>query len=232
MSKLKVDKLRSGLLRSQNKPDVTPLVNNGYVSHIDYSKYEDITAEEIEFLKSKEGELSHSRDQINKNLAVQSKLFYEIREKLSKDRLFKEWFTDLGYSKTYVYRVIDTYRLFIEYNSDRVFNLSTRVIAEMKKFDNEEVIEIINSDNPTKQIQILKKEKEELEKEKIEELEIIESLEFLTNNLSDKKEKLEEKIENYKEIKNSYIKIKDEIKELKDSISELKKKIKQKNSKN
>ena len=206
---------------------VVPKVQNQMVSKIDYSKY-NLDEETTEFLQEREFLLTHTSKEISKNLAEQSKAFYEAQQKLSEkqggDGTFTEWYTDLGFSRQYVYRAVNAYTMFLSYNVEKIFELPLRVREELYKkreeLDDAEVIEIISDEKPQERLK--KIEKAKIEQEEIEKYKDIETdltryqveLKIQKGLIYDKKIELEKAKEEYDKIKRELQKLKETEKEL------------------
>lgn len=230
----KFNKLKSiSEKRNSEKVDiVVPKVQTEIITKVDYTKF-NLDDDTILFLKEKEAILNHSSKQISKNLAEQSKAFYEAQQMLSKqqdgDGTFMVWIEDLGFSRPYVYRAINAYSMFLSYNTEKIFELPLRVREELYKkrdeFDEAEVIEIISDDKPQnklKEIEKAKTEKEELDKYK----DIDNDLEKYQIELKEQKNLIYDKKIELEKIKEQYDKLKNELKELKEVEKELMVKIK------
>ena len=231
----KFDKLKNASEKRNSERTVdivVPKVNTDVISAIDYNKF-NLDNETILFLKEKEAILNHSSKQISKNLAEQSKAFYEVQQMLSEkqggDGTFTEWYTELGFSRQYVYRTINAYSMFLSYNNERIFELPVRVREELYKkkdeFDEAEVIEIISDNKPQnklKEIEKAKTEKEEFERYK----DIDSDLEKYQLELKEQKNLIYDKKIEIEKIKEQYDKLKNELKELKETEKELIVKIK------
>ena len=206
---------------------VVPKVQNQMVSKIDYSKY-NLDQETTDFLQEREFLLVHTTKEISKNLAEQSKAFYEVQQKLSQkengDGTFTEWTSELGFSRAYVYRAINAYSMFLSYNTEKIFELPLRVREELYKkrneFDEAEVIEIISDEKPQerlKEIEKAKVEQEEIEKYKDIETDLTRyqvELKIQKGLIYDKKIELEKAKEEYDKIKRELQKLKETEKEL------------------
>ena len=211
---------------------IVPKVQNEIVTKIDYAKF-NLDDETVFYLKEREVILNHSSKQISKNLAEQSKAFYEAQQMLSErqggDGTFIEWYTELGFSRQYVYRAVNAYSMFLSYNSEKIFELPVRVREELYKRKDEleeaEVIEIISDEKPQnklKEIEKAKTEKEELEKYK----DIDNDLDKYQLELKEQKNLIYDKKIELEKVKEQYDKLKKELQELKETEKELMVKIK------
>lgn len=227
MGKLNKLKERRKQINSNEENIIVPKVQNQIVSKIDYSKY-NLDEETTEFLLEREFLLTHTSKEISKNLAEQSKAFYEAQQKLSEkqggDGTFMEWIEDLGYSRPYVYRAINAYDMFLSYNTEKIFELPARVRQELYKkrdeLDEAVVIEIISDDEPQKklkEIEKVKTQQEELEKYKGIDTDLKRyqvELKIQKGLIYDKKIELEKAKEEYDKLKRELQKLKETEKEL------------------
>lgn len=227
MGKLNKLKERRKQINSNEENIIVPKVQNQIVSKIDYSKY-NLDEETTEFLLEREFLLTHTSKEISKNLAEQSKAFYEAQQKLSEkqggDGTFMEWIEDLGYSRPYVYRAINAYDMFLSYNTEKIFELPARVRQELYKkrdeLDEAVVIEIISDDEPQKKLKEIEKVKiqqEELEKYKGIDTDLKRyqvELKIQKGLIYDKKIELEKAKEEYDKLKRELQKLKETEKEL------------------
>lgn len=156
------------------------------------------------------------------HLLIVSKALYEAQKIFAKNKSgkFQEWYNNLNLEKTYVYRLLQKYELFLTYQKKEVMNLPVRVATTLasKKtdFEDAEIIEIIEAEKPSevlKKIQKIKQlENEELRiltKEDEKKLEEIKNKKFI---LKQQKEQLLFKIKNIEE---EISKLKDEEKKIK-----------------
>lgn len=230
----KLDKLkeRRRQINSNEENIVVPKVQNQMISKINYSKY-NLDEETTEFLLEREFLLTHTSKEISKNLAEQSKAFYEAQQKLSErqggDGTFIEWYTDLGFSRQYVYRAINAYTMFLSYNTEKIFELSARIREELYKkrneFDDAEIIEIISNEKPQERLKEIEKHK--IEQEEFDRYKDIDNdLKHYQLELKEQKNLIYDKKIEIEKIKEQYDKLKNELKELKEKEKELIVKIK------
>ena len=218
--------------REEKEDRIVPQVRTVIDSKLDYEKY-NLDNETVEYLKEREYLLVHTTKEISKNLAEQSKAFYEVQQKLSQkengEGTFTEWTAELGFSRAYVYRAINAYSMFLSYNTEKIFELPLRVREELYKkrneFDEAEVIEIISDEKPQdklKEIEKAKIEQEEIEKYK----DIDNDLKRYQVELKIQKGLIYDKKIELEKIKEEYDKLKRELQKLKETEKELAVKIK------
>lgn len=228
MGKLNKLKSKRQQIESQNVDIIVPKVSNQVVSKIDYTKYE-LNDNVIEELKEKEYILVHSLEEIKKNFAEQSKTFYEAQQiftSSSNEQNFNEWFLELGFKKTYVYQAINIYKLYLNYNIERIFDLPKEITYQLSKkqddFNKEEIIEILENEKPSEKLKEINKIKEEGKQPKYE----VDLSNFKVMELKEKKKELKN-IKLSRKLKiEELARKKDDLKELKEEIEKLKEEIK------
>lgn len=219
MGKSKLDKLRNNAVFKSNS--TVPTIKK-YDTIIDYDKYTELKKEDKESLIEREMILKHTSLEIKKNLAEQSKAFYEanqifVKNKDKDGKTFKEWYTELGFEKTYVYRCLQAYQVVLQFKKEKIYELPVRArVALYKNKDilNEEDIDlVINDENPINKIKEI-----QLKKEKELELQSLEK----NINLAEYKIKLKncnidiaDKKSEYEKVKVMYLKLKKELNDLK-----------------
>lgn len=168
--------------------------------NFNYEEYNVKDTKIINSLVEKEENIQRQMKQIVRLSIDMAKNLYEAREELAsyKSGTFYAWFESLGLNKDFVYRAINRYELFLETKNPRVMDLSKRAIEFIKKnkdvVEVEEIEEIINSENPTEKIKEIKN-KDVPEKIEIEEIETIESLEKKEEKIKSKIEKTQKLLE-------------------------------------
>jgi len=116
--------------------------------------------------------------QIQRNTIELGKILYETQELLAnnKNGAFNGWFLNLGLKKDFVYREIQRYKIFLKYHNEKIKELSIRTIKYIStnEIPEEQVIEIIEAEEPSKKIEEIEKSlKNELtSEEKIKVLEV------------------------------------------------------------
>jgi len=152
-------------------------------SNFDFEFYgieDDFTRSE---LLKKEETAKRNIMQIQRNTIELGKILFEAQELLAnnKNGAFNGWFLNLGLKKDFVYREIQRYKIFLKYHNDKIKELSVRTIKYISsnEIPEEQVIEIIEAEEPSKKIDEIEKSlKNELtaeEKIKVLEVKIIQA---------------------------------------------------------
>lgn len=136
-----------------------------YHSNFNFEEYDIEDEEIINGIDEKEENILKNIQQINRNRKEMSKNLYEIHLLLSKQKTgtFLGYLNYLGISKDTAYRLIDMWKLFIETKKTKVFELTHNVVKQLKSItnengDNQEIVEVIEAENPTEKLKELKKE--------------------------------------------------------------------------
>jgi len=99
--------------------------------------------------------------QIQRNTIELGKILYETQELLAnhKNGAFNGWFLNLGLKKDFVYREIQRYKIFLKYHNEKIKELSIRTIKYISsnEMTEEQVIEIIEAEEPSKKIDEIEK---------------------------------------------------------------------------
>jgi len=99
--------------------------------------------------------------QIQRNTIELGKILYETQELLAnnKNGAFNGWFLNLGLKKDFVYREIQRYKIFLKYHNEKIKELSIRTIKYISsnEMPEEQVIEIIEAEEPSKKIDEIEK---------------------------------------------------------------------------
>jgi len=99
--------------------------------------------------------------QIQRNTIELGKILYETQELLAnnKNGAFNGWFLNLGLKKDFVYREIQRYKIFLKYHNEKIKELSIRTIKYISsnEIPEEQVIEIIEAEEPSKKIDEIEK---------------------------------------------------------------------------
>ena len=170
-------------------------------TNFNYEEHEIKDSKLINSLIDKEENIQKQMKQIVRVSIDMARNLFEAREELAsyKSGTFYAWFESLGLNKDYVYRAINKYELFLETNNPRVMDLSKRAIEFIKKnkdvVEVEEIEEIINSENPTEKIKEIKDKEIPEKKSEVIEAETIESLEKKENKIKSKIEKTKKLLE-------------------------------------
>ena len=99
--------------------------------------------------------------QIQRNTIELGKRLYETQELLANNKhgAFNGWFLNLGLKKDFVYREIQRYKIFLKYHNEKIKELSIRTIKYISsnEMPEEQVIEIIEAEEPSKKIDEIEK---------------------------------------------------------------------------
>ena len=130
-------------------------------SNFDFEFYgieDDFTKSE---LLKKEETAKRNIMQIQRNTIELGKILFEAQELLAnnKNGAFNGWFLNLGLKKDFVYREIQRYKIFLKYHNDKIKKLSVRTIKYISsnEIPEEQVIEIIEAEEPSKKIDEIEK---------------------------------------------------------------------------
>ena len=130
-------------------------------SNFDFEFYgieDDFTRSE---LLKKEETAKRNIMQIQRNTIELGKILFEAQELLAnnKNGAFNGWFLNLGLKKDFVYREIQRYKIFLKYHNDKIKELSVRTIKYISsnEMPEEQVIEIIEAEEPSKKIDEIEK---------------------------------------------------------------------------
>ena len=149
-------------------------------SNFDFEFYgieDDFTKSE---LLKKEETAKRNIMQIQRNTIELGKILFEAQELLAnnKNGAFNGWFLNLGLKKDFVYREIQRYKIFLKYHNDKIKELSVRTIKYISsnEIPEEQVIEIIEAEEPSKKI-------DEIEKNLKQEVTLEEKIKNLENKI-------------------------------------------------
>ena len=149
-------------------------------SNFDFEFYgieDDFTRSE---LLKKEETAKRNIMQIQRNTIELGKILYETQELLAnnKNGAFNGWFLNLGLKKDFVYREIQRYKIFLKYHNEKIKELSIRTIKYIStnEMPEEQVIEIIEAEEPSKKI-------DEIEKNLKQEVTLEEKIKNLENKI-------------------------------------------------
>ncbi len=201
-----------------------------YKSKVDYEMLQVNENEKIELIKLEQIVIK-KQEAISTSLMDMSTALYDAQKILSREKVgdgtFMKWFEQLGLSKSFVYRCLDKYKLYLISNMETVMDLTvkeTTMITKAlnnKEIEEAEVIDIISSDNIIKAIEDKTKgpeQEEEIDIEYFKELSIDEKKEKLKQTTKDRKN-LEITLKNKREELEI---LKEEIKKAKQEISLIK----------
>ena len=205
-----------------------------YESKVNYTEL-NVTNEEKTQLINYEQIVVKKQEAISLSLMELSTALYNAQQILSQrsengDGRFYSWFMQLGLSKSFVYRCLDKYKLYLISNMETVMDLTVKETAMITKalknkdIEEAEIVEIIQADNITKYLDekiygpeekmevdmtsFLKSSKEE----QVTEMQnLSRDIKIMNDDLKSKKEKLN--------------KLKDEMNSLKEKVNDLKEKI-------
>lgn len=189
------------------------------IFNLDISELE-LEINEIEDLKTISKEIRFYKEETNKVLSKISESLYKAQKIFAnkKNGLFEKYLLSEGIDKSFAYRLLRRYNLFLEYKQENIFEIGIKPIDIISKFKEkltkEQIIEIINSENPTailRELGLLDKKPKD---------EIIDYSEF--NYIDD----IKEKINNFEKEKDKKKFIRNEMKNKKDLVKELTEKLK------
>ena len=130
-------------------------------SNFDFEFYgieDDFTRSE---LLKKEETAKRNIMQIQRNTIELGKILFEAQKLLAnnKNGAFNGWFLNLGLKKDFVYREIQRYKIFLKYHNEKIKELSIRTIKYISsnEMPEEQVIEIIEAEEPSKKIDEIEK---------------------------------------------------------------------------
>jgi hypothetical protein len=214
MSKLKKLNLN---IRSSNPTDNT-LMEIKSLRNIDYTELGVENQEDIERLIRIENDVKFHEEKTKEHLFKFSKAIFEANEVFANNKSgsFGKWTELIGISRDTANTAVRRYQFYLEMQGtisapERVLELPVRIIKEftgLKKeiFDEAEVIEVIEAENPT---EILKKIKDLKEEEKLSDKSNLK--EFLLKEKERKQNLIEKLSEEIKEIEENLKQIEDEL---------------------
>lgn len=222
---------RENLNRNQIQNNLTQIINtNNYISKVDYQMLQVEEEDKIQLIEL-EQVVVKKQEAISSSLMDMSTALHNAQKILSREKVgdgtFIKWFEQLGLSKSFVYRCLDKYKLYLISNMETVMDLTvkeTTMITKAlnnKEIEETEVIDIISSDNIIKAIEDKTKgpeQEEEIDIEYFKELSIDEKKEKLKQTTKDRKN-LEITLKNKREELEI---LKEEIKKAKQEISLIK----------
>lgn len=136
---------------------------NEYKPVADYELLEVNDREKKELIECEKNIIFHQQKTKEHLMAISETLF-KAQEILANHRggTFRIWFEDLGLKKDFVYMCIKRYRLYLDYENDRVMELPEKVIKEITKesrdiqFSDEDIVKIIEAEKPATILQEIK----------------------------------------------------------------------------
>ena len=116
--------------KSVNKTEIVE-----YQSSFDFEEFEITDKKTIAELYNKEEKVLQNINKIQRATFEFFQALYEAQSLLSKAKTgaFVAWFENLGLKKDSVYRAIDKYKLYLDTNNDKVFELSHSVVKGLRK---------------------------------------------------------------------------------------------------
>ncbi|MGL5902915.1 MAG: hypothetical protein ACRCZO_09535 [Cetobacterium sp.] len=158
-----------GLLDNYKKSEVV-IKKEKFKSIFDYSQF---NFDDKEHLIELEKKALHTGTLLKENLKELGDVFLEAKEVFSnnKNGMFGKWYESLGFKRDFVYLCLDRRVLSLQYTSSDVYELPDRVIKEIKKIEKpEDVVEILEAENPKEKLREFKESHTVLEAESSEDL--------------------------------------------------------------
>ncbi|MGL4947021.1 MAG: hypothetical protein ACRC4X_05065 [Cetobacterium sp.] len=158
-----------GLLDNYKKSEVV-IKKEKFKSTFDYSQF---NFDDKEHLIELEKKALHTGTLLKENLKELGDVFLEAKEVFSnnKNGMFGKWYESLGFKRDFVYLCLDRRVLSLQYTSSDVYELPDRVIKEIKKIEKpEDVVEILEAENPKEKLREFKESHTVLEAESFEDL--------------------------------------------------------------
>lgn len=198
-----------------------------YESKVNYMEL-NVTNEEKTQLINYEQIIVKKQETISLSLMELSTALYNAQQILSQrsengDGRFYSWFGQLGLSKSFVYRCLDKYKLYLISNMETVMDLTVKETAMITKalknkdIEEAEIVEIIKAENITKFLD----EKIYGTEEKME----VDMTSFLKSSKEEQVAEMKNLKRDIKIMSDDFKRKKEELDELKDEVSELKEKI-------
>ncbi|MGL4867954.1 MAG: hypothetical protein ACRC34_02155 [Cetobacterium sp.] len=156
-----------GLLDNYKKSEVV-IKKEKFKSIFDYSQF---NFDDKEHLIELEKKALHTGTLLKENLKELGDVFLEAKEVFSnnKNGMFGKWYESLGFKRDFVYLCLDRRVLSLQYTSSDVYELPDRVIKEIKKIEKpEDVVEILEAENPKEKLREFKESHTVLEAESSE----------------------------------------------------------------
>ncbi|MGL5917853.1 MAG: hypothetical protein ACRCYM_01235, partial [Cetobacterium sp.] len=153
-----------GLLDNYKKSEVV-IKKEKFKSIFDYSQF---NFDDKEHLIELEKKALHTGTLLKENLKELGDVFLEAKEVFSnnKNGMFGKWYESLGFKRDFVYLCLDRRVLSLQYTSSDVYELPDRVIKEIKKIEKpEDVVEILEAENPKEKLREFKESHTVLEAE-------------------------------------------------------------------
>lgn len=178
-----------------------------YKSKFNFEEFEITDKKTIAELYNKEEKVLQNISKIQRSTFEFFQALYEAQNLLSKSKTgaFVAWFENLGLKKDTVYRAIDKYKLYLDTNNNKVFELSHSVVKGLRKeiehreesenLNDEfisEIVEVVESEKPVEKL------KEIIDKETDQELDIDKEISKIDKQVQKYYEKITE-LENKKD---------------------------------
>lgn len=188
--------------KSVNKTEIVE-----YQSSFDFEEFEITDKKTIAELYNKEEKVLQNINKIQRATFEFFQALYEAQNLLSKAKTgaFVAWFENLGLKKDSVYRAIDKYKLYLDTNNDKVFELSHSVVkglrkeiehrGELENLNDEfisEIVEVVEAEKPVEKL------KEIIDKETDQEIDIDKEISKIDKQVQKYYEKITE-LENKKD---------------------------------
>ena len=214
MSKLKKLNLN---IRSSNPTDNT-LMEIKSLRDINYSELGVVSQEDIDKLIRIENDVKFHEEKTKEHLFKFSKAIFEANEVFANNKSgsFGKWTELLGISRDTANTAVRRYQFYLEMQGtlrepERILELPVRIIKEFtgikkESFDEAEVLEVLEAENPT---EILKRIKETKEEEKLSDKSNLR--EFLLKEKERKQNLIDKLAEEIKEIEENLKQIDDEL---------------------
>ena len=214
MSKLKKLNLN---IRSSNPTDNT-LMEIKSLRDINYSELGVVSQEDIDKLIRIENNVKFHEEKTKEHLFKFSKAIFEANEVSANNKSgsFGKWTELLGISRDTANTAVRRYQFYLEMQGtlrepERILELPVRIIKEFtgikkESFDEAEVLEVLEAENPT---EILKRIKETKEEEKLSDKSNLR--EFLLKEKERKQNLIDKLAEEIKEIEENLKQIDDEL---------------------
>lgn len=188
--------------KSVNKTEIVE-----YQSSFDFEEFEITDKKTIAELYNKEEKVLQNINKIQRATFEFFQALYEAQSLLSKAKTgaFVAWFENLGLKKDSVYRAIDKYKLYLDTNNDKVFELSHSVVKGLRKeIEHREETENLNDEFISEIVEVVEAEKpveklkEIIDKETDQEIDIDKEISKIDKQVQKYYEKITE-LENKKE---------------------------------
>ena len=178
-------------------------IKKKYNPILNYDEFELEKLQKEQMILFEERAILHANE-LSKNTIALSKIFYEAQRTLSSAGTgsFIKWYEALGFKKDFVYMLLKRNELFMEVESERIFEIPERAIKAISKIkdkvDVKEILEIVNAEKPVTVAKEIEMSLSGNPKDSTPETEKIK----VSNNNYDEIIKIEKKIaEYYKKIK-------------------------------